>query len=110
MYHEILDAMLESFVKLQSKGGVPFSFTYQGKEYKVNLKVFLMVVIGDTEGHDELCGWYNSRALQVQCVCRHCNIPTMECDNAFYPWRHVVPDDVQALVKSDDHVGLKAIS
>jgi hypothetical protein len=29
MYHEILDAMLESVVKLQSKGRVPFSFTYQ---------------------------------------------------------------------------------
>jgi hypothetical protein len=110
MYHEILDAMLESVVKLQSKGGVPFSFTYRGKQYNVNLKVFLMVVIGDTEGHDKLCGRYNSRALQVQRVCRHCNIPTMECDNAFYPWRHVFPEDVQALVKADDHVGLKAIS
>jgi hypothetical protein len=34
----------------------------------------------------------------------------MECDNAFYPWWHVLPDDVQALVKADDHVGLTAIS
>ena len=66
MYHEILDAMLASVVRLQSKGGIPFSFSYRGKPYNVNLKVFLMFIIGDTEGHDKLCGRYNSRALQVK--------------------------------------------
>jgi hypothetical protein len=85
MYHEIMDAMLASFVRLQRKGGVPFSFTYRGKQYDVNLKVFLMFIIGDTEGHYKLCGGYNSRALQVKRVCRHCDIPTMDCDHAFYP-------------------------
>jgi hypothetical protein len=53
-----------------------------------------MVVIGDTEGHDKLCGWYNSYASQVQRVYCHCNIPKMECDNAFYLWWHLLPDDV----------------
>ncbi len=110
MYHEILDAMLASVVRLQSKGGVPFSFTYRGKLYDVNLKVFLMFIIGDTEGHDKLCGRYNSRALQVKRVCRHCDIPTMDCDNAFYPWRHVKPDVVHALVLSNDLERLKAMS
>jgi hypothetical protein len=110
MYHEILDAMLASVVKLQSKGGVPFSFTYRGKHYDVNLKVFLVFIIGDTEGHDKLCGRYNSRALQVKQVCRHCDIPTMDCDNAFYPWRHVKPDVVHSLVVSNDLEGLKAMS
>ncbi len=51
MYHEILDAIIESVVRLQSKGGVPFYFDYKGKHYDVNLKVFLMVIIGYTEGH-----------------------------------------------------------
>jgi hypothetical protein len=52
MYHEILDTMLASVAKLQSKGGVPFSFTYRGKRYDVNLKVFLMFIIGDTASTD----------------------------------------------------------
>ncbi len=56
MHHEILDAMLDSVVQLQIKGGVPLSFSYHGKQYDFNLKVFLMVVIGDTELHDKLCG------------------------------------------------------
>jgi hypothetical protein len=91
MDHEIMDAMLASVVKLQRKGGVPFSFTYRGKQYDVNLKVFLMFIIGDTEGHGKLRGCYNSCALQVKRVCRHYDIPTMDCDNAFYPWRDVKP-------------------
>jgi hypothetical protein len=102
MCHEILNAMLASVVKLQSKGGVPFSFTYRGKRYDVNLKVFLMFIIGETEGHDKLCGRYNSRALQVKQVCRHCDIPTMDCDNAFYPWRHVKPDSAANSSESED--------
>jgi hypothetical protein len=110
MYREILDVMLVSVVKLQRKGGVPFSFTYRGKQYDVNLKVFLMFIIGDIEGHDELCGRYNSCALQVKRVCRHCDIPTMDCDNAFYPWWHVKPDVVHSLVVSNDLEGLKAMS
>jgi hypothetical protein len=110
MYHEILDAMLASVVRLQRNGGVPFSFTYRGKRYDVNLKVFLMFIIGDTEGHAKLCGRYNSRALQVKRVCRHCDIPTMDCDNAFYPCRHVKPDVVHSLVVSNDLEGLKAMS
>jgi hypothetical protein len=101
-YHEILDAMLGSVVRLQSKGGVPFSFTYHGKQYDMNLRVFLMFIIGDTKGHDKLCGHYNSQALQMKQVCRHCDIPTIDCDNAFYPWQHVKPDVVHALVVSND--------
>jgi hypothetical protein len=66
--------------------------------------------LGDTKGHDKLCGRYNSRALQVKRVCRHCDIPTMDCDNAFYPWRHVKPDAVHYLVVSNDLEGLKAMS
>jgi hypothetical protein len=71
-------------------------------------------VIGITVSHYKcnvfVGGRYKSLTLQVERVCRHCDIPTTECDNAFYPWWHVFPNDVQALVKAHDHVGLKAIS
>jgi hypothetical protein len=88
----------------------PFSFTYCGKQYDANLKVFLMFIIDDTEGHDKLCGRYNSQALPVKRVCHHCDIPTMDCDNAFYPWRQVKPDVVHTLLVSNDPERLKAMS
>jgi hypothetical protein len=34
----------------------------------------------------------------------------MDCDNAFYPWRHVKQDAVYSLVVSNDLEGLKAMS
>ena len=34
----------------------------------------------------------------------------MDCDNAFYPWRHVKPDVVHSLVLSNDLEWLKAMS
>jgi hypothetical protein len=34
----------------------------------------------------------------------------MDCDNAFYPWRHVKPDAVHSLLVSNDLEGLKAMS
>jgi hypothetical protein len=94
--------MLASVVRLQRKGGVLFSFTYRGKQYDMNLKVFLMFIIDDTKGHDKLYGHYNSCALQMKQVCCHCDTPTMDCYNAFYPWQHVKLDAVHALVVSND--------
>jgi hypothetical protein len=69
-----------------------------------------MFIIGDTEGHDKLWGRYNSRALQVKRVCHHCDIPAMDCDNAFYTWWHVKPDVVHSLVVSNDLERSKAMS
>jgi hypothetical protein len=34
----------------------------------------------------------------------------MDCDNTFYPWRHVKPDVVHSLVVSNDLEGLKSMS
>jgi hypothetical protein len=69
-----------------------------------------MFIIGNTDGYDKLWGRYNGRALQVKRICRHCDIPTMDYDNASYPWRHVKPDVVHSLVVSNDLEGLKAMS
>ncbi len=66
--------------------------------------------LGTLRDIDKLCGRYNGRALQVKRVCRHCNIQPMDCDKAFYPWQHVVPVAVHALVVAKDVEGLKAIS
>ncbi len=38
--------------------------------------------MGTLRDIDKLCGRYNSRALQVKRVCRHCNIQPMDCEVA----------------------------
>ena len=89
---------------------MPFSFMYWGKKYDVILKFSILVILGDTEGHDRLCARYKSRGLGVACLCRHCDIPTSEIDNAFYDAEHHTVQQVQDLVAVGDDLGLQAIS
>ena len=55
LYHEILDCIMASLVTLMEGDGFPFSFMYKGKKYNVILKFTILVILGDTEGHDRLC-------------------------------------------------------
>jgi hypothetical protein len=51
-----------SLVDLQGKeGGLPYQVFYSGKVYNALLLFPLLVVLGNTESHDRLCGRYNRR-------------------------------------------------
>ena len=110
LYHAFLDIIFKSFSDLQKEGGIPFHFMYKEKKYEVNLKIFMFAVIGDTEGHDRCTGRYQNCQLMIQCICRHCNIPSDKLDDPAYPWQHTLPSDVQALMDNRDWKGLQAIS
>ena len=54
--------------------------TVQGKSYPTVLHPYVPFIIGDTEGHDTLCGHFKSRtAGGVAQLCRACACPTMKC-------------------------------
>ena len=110
LYHAFLDIIFKSFDELQKTGKFPFSFWYRNIFYRVNLKIFIYFVIGDTEGHDRMTGKYQCRQLMVHRICRHCNIPSDKLDDPSYPWQHTMPKDVQTLVDDGDLEGLQAIS
>jgi hypothetical protein len=87
LYHDILSKIFGSLVDLQGKeGGLPYQFFYRGKVYNSLLLFPLLVILGDTESHDRLCGRYNSRGSGVAGLCRHCNIPRSQTDNVDYEW------------------------
>ena len=73
LYHDILDQILLSFKALQKKG-MRYSFNYKDQTYHVNLKFPVLYIMGDTEGHDKLCGRYLSYNRLVNYQCRQCNI------------------------------------
>ena len=41
------------------------------------MKIPILFVIGDTEGHDKLCGKYLNR-VNAECICRYCNTKWVE--------------------------------
>ena len=110
LYHDILSQIFASLVDLQGKDGLPYQFNYRGNVYNSLLLFPLLVVLGDTESHDRLCGRYNSRGSGVARLCRHCNTPRSETDNVDYDWDHILPEEVQRVIDANDKEGLKALS
>jgi hypothetical protein len=76
--------------------GLPFCLHCCGLDYNIILNLPILFIVGDTEGHDRLCGRYKRCAHGVAHLCRHCTTPTLQTSNL----------DVDA----DDHDGLQTIS
>jgi hypothetical protein len=76
-YHMQIDFILQQsgFLALQEKG-IKWNVQYRGKSYPTILHPYIPFIIGDTEGHDTLCGHYKSRTSAVAQLCRACECPT----------------------------------
>jgi hypothetical protein len=72
--------------------------------YNALLLFPLLVVLGDTESHDRLCGRYNSHGSGVARLCGHCNTPRSETDNVDYDWDHILPEEVQSVIDAQDRL------
>ncbi len=110
LYHDILSRILLSLVQVQQADPMPFHLSYHNREYDVLLKFPLLAILGDTESHDRLCGRYNMRGINTARLCRHCDTPTHETATVDFLWRHIVPEDIEALLTAGDWQGLKHIS
>jgi hypothetical protein len=56
LYHDVLCKILAPLGQLQDDGGFSYCLHYHGLDYKVMLKLPILFVVGDTEGHVRLCG------------------------------------------------------
>ena len=85
-YHVVVDHITESLHRImQHKGGVHWRLKIAGQEDRnASMKFYLHSLLGDHEGHDKATCHYQSRSLQVRCLCRMCNTPTSEMDNPRY--------------------------
>jgi hypothetical protein len=71
--HHFLDVSLSSLVKAQRDGGLHSPvLSKDGRQFRLCFKVPLCYVIGDVEGHYDLCAQYGSRQtyhLNQECDC-----------------------------------------
>jgi hypothetical protein len=76
-YHMQVKFILErsGFLALQEHG-FKWNLKYHGKTFQTVLHPYVPFIIGDTEGHDTLCGHYKSRTSGVSQLCRVCECPT----------------------------------
>jgi hypothetical protein len=75
-YHLQLRCILEKsgFLSLQDRG-FTWKLEYRGQLIPVVFHPYVPFIIGDTEGHDRLCGHYTSRGKGVLQLCRVCECP-----------------------------------
>ena len=71
--HRFLDVLLSGLVKAQRDGGLSSPvLAKDGRQFRLRFKVPLCYVIGDVEGHDDLCVRYCShqtKRLNRECDC-----------------------------------------
>jgi hypothetical protein len=65
----------------------------------MHLHFKLSLIIGDTEGHDKLCGHYCSYSSNIQRMCRDCNIPQCDGDDPHYPCQFVDAEPIKTALR-----------
>ena len=111
-YHMQIDFILREsgYLDLQ-RTGLKWNLRFRGKAYPVVLHPFIPFIIGDTEGHDSLCGHFKSRTENVAQLCRACECPTMLSGySKSRQFAQRKPRIINKLVRDQDFVALKAMS
>jgi hypothetical protein len=77
-YHMPIDCILcESEILDLQQTGLKWNLNFRGKSFPVVLHPYIPFIIGDTEGHNGLCGHFQSRTAGVAQLCRACERQTL---------------------------------
>ena len=88
-YHAMLNVVIAPVAKLQASNGILWDLNYRGTTYRVNFKIPVLFICGDSEGQDKLVGRrirYHSLGGEQQ-ICRYCDVPYDQTDNPEYKSR-----------------------
>ncbi len=109
--HMQIEFILEQsgFLRLQNHG-FKWNLHYNKQIYPVVLHPFVPFIIGDTEGHDRLCGHYTARFKEIKQLCRVCECPTLESGYSKAKYRHRKSGTINKLVRRGDTETLKSLS
>ena len=82
IYHQCLHEIFKELKLIQDEGGIPFDLKLKnGRIKKVNLILYVQFIIGDTKGHDQLCGRMASYNTGMQQMLRDCDVTPNDVDN-----------------------------
>ncbi len=109
-YHYVLSHILRSFSKAQKKEGIAWDLSFKGKLHPCVFKIPVLCVMGDSEGHNKLCGHFTS-STKVKSLCRSCDCPAEETGKAeslvVSGRKFTRASDIRALVEARDEESLK---
>ena len=109
-YHAMLEVVLSDLRNLQKRGGFKWDLLHRGETMRVIFKIPIMFIVGDTEGHDRLCGHFLCRTGGVKQLCRTCECPTAECNSSKVNYRKRKAAKLEEMAAKGDLEELKAMS
>ncbi|KAI2506334.1 hypothetical protein MHU86_8062 [Fragilaria crotonensis] len=97
--HLQIEFILEvsGYLDLQ-RHGFKWNLHYNERVYPVVLHPYIPFIIGDTEGHDRLCGHYTARFEKVKQLCRVCECPTRLSGYSKAKFNHRKPAAINRLI------------
>ena len=110
-YHAQIHFILEQsgFLELQRRG-FNWIIHFQGNMFPVTFRMYVPFIIGDTEGHDQLCGHYKCRTGNVAQLCRACVCPTKLCGWSKAKFKFRTSTQIERLISNQKTVELQAMS
>ena len=93
--HDVYKYLMSEIKYLQSEGGFHWDLEIGGKSYPIVFKVALQFIIGDCEGHDEICGRKKGHSLQMKGLCRDCDCLPSQSDNPDHNCHFFKSSDLQ---------------
>ena len=109
-YHCMVRILLASLVEAQQGPGIAWRLDYQGVFTEVVFKVPVLFVVGDTEGHDKMCGKFLSRTSQIPRLCRYCECPTVSTDDTSSEWNFTLGPTIAHMVTTNQRDKLRAMA
>jgi hypothetical protein len=86
------------FLRLQNSG-FKWNLQYNNTIHKVVFHPYVPFIVGDTEGHDRLCGHYTARFMEVKQLCRICECHSYLTGYSKSKFPHRLPKKVDSLVQ-----------
>ncbi len=107
-YHDVLSVILNSYKQCQSQP-LKWIFKHENNTKEFVLKIPCLFIIGDTEGHDKICGRLMNRQT-IPYLCRYCDIHRDNIDDPFVESTSTKMTDIIKLVQNKDRTKLNAMS
>ncbi|KAI2511533.1 hypothetical protein MHU86_2787 [Fragilaria crotonensis] len=86
------------FLRLQNCG-FKWNFHYNNTIHNAVFHLHVPFIVGDTEGHDRLCGHNTARFMEVKQLCRICECPSYLTGYLKSKFPHRLPKKVDSLVQ-----------
>ena len=96
-YHSCVKSILQDLVSVDQNALGHKMFVHSHGFMHLHFK--LSLIIGNTKGHNKLCGHYCSYSSNIQQMCKDCIIPQCDGDDPQHPCQFVDAESIKMALR-----------